>query len=79
MLAVMKKEKSPAPKAPQSAPHVPGSQELSDRQLDIVVGGATTVTRPDVGDEVLIAFEQGDSRQPIILGSLWSGKKTPPS
>jgi phage baseplate assembly protein V len=34
---------------------------------------------PNVGDEVLIAFIQGDMRQPIILGGLYNGVDKPPS
>jgi uncharacterized protein involved in type VI secretion and phage assembly len=34
--------------------------------------------RPEVGDEVLVAFELGDVRRPYILGSLWSSTDTPP-
>jgi uncharacterized protein involved in type VI secretion and phage assembly len=34
--------------------------------------------RPEVGDEVLVAFELGDVRRPYILGSLWSSEDTPP-
>jgi uncharacterized protein involved in type VI secretion and phage assembly len=33
---------------------------------------------PEVGDEVLVAFENGDIDHPIILGLLWSGKMKPP-
>lgn len=33
---------------------------------------------PEVEDEVLVAFENGDIHNPIVLGSLWSGKRKPP-
>jgi uncharacterized protein involved in type VI secretion and phage assembly len=33
---------------------------------------------PDVDDEVLISFLAGDSRFPIVMGSLWNGNDTPP-
>ncbi len=33
---------------------------------------------PDVDDEVLVAFEQGDINQPYILGVLWNEKDKPP-
>jgi len=34
---------------------------------------------PQVGDEVLVAFNQGDVRDPFILGSLWNGQDNPPA
>ena len=29
---------------------------------------------PARGDEVVVVFEDGDPRQPVVLGALWSGK-----
>lgn len=36
------------------------------------------LTIPEVGDEVIVAFEREDMRFPYILGSLWNGKEKPP-
>jgi uncharacterized protein involved in type VI secretion and phage assembly len=33
---------------------------------------------PEVNDEVLIAFENGDPRRPYVLGALWNGQDNPP-
>lgn len=33
---------------------------------------------PEVGDEVLVAFDHGDLRQPYVIGALWNGKDLPP-
>ena len=33
---------------------------------------------PEKSDEVLVAFEQGDSTRPYVLGALWNGKDNPP-
>jgi len=33
---------------------------------------------PEVDDEVLVIFEQGDVRFPYIIGGLWNGKDIPP-
>ncbi|HYH51108.1 MAG TPA: VgrG-related protein, partial [Acidimicrobiia bacterium] len=33
---------------------------------------------PDVGDEVLIGFEYGDVRRPLVIGGLWSGRHAHP-
>lgn len=33
---------------------------------------------PDVGDEVMISYVQGDPRFPIVIGGLWNGSSTAP-
>ena len=33
---------------------------------------------PEVGEEVLVAFDQGDIHHPYVLGGLWNGKDEPP-
>jgi uncharacterized protein involved in type VI secretion and phage assembly len=33
---------------------------------------------PEVNDEVLVAFEQGDPNYPYVIGALWNGKDKPP-
>lgn len=37
-----------------------------------------TVFLPEVGDEVLVAFEREDMRFPYVIGALWNGKEPPP-
>jgi uncharacterized protein involved in type VI secretion and phage assembly len=34
--------------------------------------------RPEVNDEVLVTFEGGDVRKPVVLGSLFTTKSAPP-
>lgn len=40
--------------------------------------GRGSFIRPELGDEVLVLFEQGDINQPWIVGCLWNGKDAPP-
>jgi uncharacterized protein involved in type VI secretion and phage assembly len=54
----------------------------SDWARVAIIGGgpeAGLAAIPAVGDEVLVAFAQGDFSQPFVLGGLWNGKnKVPP-
>jgi uncharacterized protein involved in type VI secretion and phage assembly len=40
--------------------------------------GRGMVFYPEVNDEVLVAFEQGDINRPYVLGALWNGVDKPP-
>jgi uncharacterized protein involved in type VI secretion and phage assembly len=40
--------------------------------------GRGTVFLPEVGDEVLVAFDQGNAEHPYVIGSLWNGEDKPP-
>lgn len=42
-------------------------------------GGRGAWFIPDVGDEVLVAFEAGNPRRGYVLGGLWNGRDTPPA
>ena len=33
---------------------------------------------PEVNDEVIVAFEQGDARLPVVIGGVWSSKNVSP-
>jgi uncharacterized protein involved in type VI secretion and phage assembly len=41
--------------------------------------GRGTLFIPEVNDEVLVAFEHGDTRRPVILGSLWNSNDKVPT
>jgi len=40
---------------------------------------AGIIAVPEVGDEVIVAFEYGEINFPVILGGLWNGKHTIPA
>lgn len=58
------------------------SSEVEGPWARIVTLGAGNkrglVFQPEVNDEVLVAFESGDPRQPVVLGGLFSGKNVLP-
>lgn len=54
-------------------PAVSGADEL----WALSIGGNHAFV-PDQGDEVVVAFEDGDPRRPIVLGRLW-GTSVPPA
>lgn len=41
-------------------------------------GDRGTFFLPEVGDEVLVAFDHGDINHPYVIGALWNGVDTPP-
>lgn len=41
-------------------------------------GGRGAWFMPEVGDEVLCAFDQGETAHPFIVGFLWNGEQRPP-
>ena len=56
---------------------------LSDNNLSCWTAIATldkgTYFLPDVGDQVLVAFDRGDINKPYVLGSLWNIPNNPPT
>lgn len=42
-------------------------------------GNRGSFLMPEVNDEVLVAYDHGDSRFPIVIGFLWNGQDKPPS
>jgi uncharacterized protein involved in type VI secretion and phage assembly len=61
-------------------PGLDTTQESAWGRLLTPGGGSSrgSVMIPEVGDEVLVAFEHGDPRQPIILGGLFGNKASIP-
>ena len=46
-------------------------------QIGAGENGRGTIVIPEVNDEVLVAFEQGDVRRPYVLGGLYNGMDPP--
>lgn len=49
-------------------------------RIATMMGGAGrgTFFMPELQDEVLVAFEHGNTRMPYVVGFLWNGKDEPP-
>jgi len=57
-----------------------GGNELWARVATMMAGrNRGTWFMPDVGDEVLVAFEGGELRVPYVIGALWNAKARPPA
>jgi hypothetical protein len=54
--------------------------ETSWSRIGVLIGGGDFGSwfLPEVDDEVLVLFEQGDPRVPIVIGAIWNGKDEPP-
>lgn len=57
------------------------SNESHWARIAVPMAGADrgTYFLPEVGDEVLVAFENGDVDYPYVLGALWNGADAPPA
>jgi Bacteriophage probable baseplate hub protein len=54
-----------------------GSSDGWHTLLRLVRADRALFVLPEVGDEVLVAFQHGDVARPIVVGSLWNGKAPP--
>jgi uncharacterized protein involved in type VI secretion and phage assembly len=62
-----------------SLPWAPGFEPWA-RIATVMAGlGRGTFFIPQVGDEVLVAFNHGDIREPFVLGALWNTIDRPPT
>ena len=55
--------------------------ELKDAEVESASAGIQTKGNyilPEVDDEVIVGFLDGDPRDPVIVGTLWNGKDRPP-
>ena len=60
---------------------IPGEIESGWARIATVGAGLNRgiVFFPEINDEVLVGFEGGDMRRPVVLGGLYNGKDTPPT
>lgn len=59
-----------------------GTEMVSGWARVVTVGGGKErgfMVLPTIDDEVLVTFEDGDLRRPVVLGGLWNGKDKVPT
>lgn len=61
-----------------SYPWLPGVQVWARVAVPMAGPGRGTWMIPQPGDEVVVAFVNGDEREPVCLGCLWNGLDRPP-
>lgn len=61
-------------------PHLPGGPKSAMAPVAAPLAGKNrgAFFMPEVNDEVLVCFEQGNINHPYIVGFLWNGVDTPP-
>lgn len=62
-------------------PGLSGNEESAWARIAVLGGGVDrgNVFIPEVNDEVLVAFEGGDTRTPVVIGGLYGQKSTIPT
>ncbi len=60
-------------------PWLPGYQPWARVAVLAAGMGSGTYFIPQIGDEVLVAFNQGDIREPYVIGCLWNSTDRPPA
>ena len=61
-------------------PHISDDNLSAPARIATLMAGADRGTYfvPELEDHVLVAFEQGDIKKPVVIGSLWHGLAKPP-
>lgn len=61
-------------------PWLSEEDESNWARVTVLGGGAGRgfMSLPEVNDEVLVGFQQGDINTPFVIGGLWNGKDKPP-
>ena len=81
MVSEIKGDPEEAGRIKVSLPGLDKTIESQWARLAVLGGGAQRgmVFLPEIGDEVLVAFESGDVRRPVVLGGLFGKKDTIPT